>query len=246
MRRTLRVLGVAAVTLVAACGGGDDSGNSERPLTGEEAGLMAMVQYSNMQIGGATVEVASASTVTNESVSLRGEVDWADHTGRVLVSANGKEAGVSEIAWTGGQIFERRRDLAQILPSLGYAPDTWITRQIDPVNRPVDRVIAILVRLSSTEPDNAVLIQQEEGSAFIRTDTWRDSPVNVFRYGNQTHYWLDADTGDLRRFEGNNSTFTAPVIIDIIERSEKTIPLPAVDDVVPVSRIRELYESTAP
>lgn len=245
MIRTLRMLSLAAAVLVGGCGG-RGSDRTERPLTGDEAGLMAMVQYSNLQSGGATVEVASTSTVTNESVSLRGEVDWADHSGRVLVSANGKEAGVSEIAWVNEQVFERRRDVAEILPSLGIDPDTWITRQIDPVNRPVDRVIAILMRLSSTEPDNAVLIQQQEGSAFMRTDTWRNSPVNVYRYGKQTLYWLDADTGDLRRFEGNNSSFTAPVIIDVIERSAKTIPLPAEKEVVPISRIRELYESTSP
>lgn len=236
---------LAGVALLAACGGADTA-VTERPLTGDEAGLMAMVQYSNLQAGGATVEVASTSTVTGESVSLRGDVDWAGHTGRVFVMATGKEAGVAEIAWNNSQIFERRRDLAQILPSLGLAPDTWITRQIDPINRPVDRLIAILARLSSTEPDNAVLIQQEEGSAFIRTDTWRNSPVNVFRYGRQTLYWLDAETGDLRRFEGNNSSFTAPVIVDVVERSKRTIPLPAANDVVPVSEIRELYESTAP
>ena len=240
-----RILFVTAMVLVAACGNGETT-NTERPLTSDEAGLMAMVQYSNLQAGGATVEVASTSTVTGESVSLRGEVDWADHSGRVLVSANGEESGVSEIAWVNEQVFERRRDVAEILQSLGLAPDTWITRQMDPVNRPVDRVIAILMRLSSNEPDNAVLIQQQEGSAFMRTDTWRNSPVNVFRFGKQTLYWLDSETGDLRRFEGNNSSFTAPVIIDVVERSAKTIPLPAENEVVPISRIREVYESTSP
>lgn len=235
----------AAAVFLTACGG-NGSADTERPLTGDEAGLMAMVQYSNNQVGGATVEVTSANTTTGESVSLRGEVDWFGHSGRVIVSANGEEAGVSEIAWKDTQIFERRRDLAQILPNLEISPDTWITRDIDLVNRPIDRVIAILVRLSSTEPDNAVLIQQKEGSAFVRTDTWRDLPVNVFRYGKQTLYWLDADTGELRRFEGNNSSLTAPVIVDVVERSKKSIPLPAKNEVIPASQIRELYASTAP
>lgn len=244
--RSPRSLAIAlTVVTLAACGGTDNT-NTERPLTGAEAAQMAAVQYSNMQTGGATFEVASANTVTNDQVSLRGEVDWVAHTGRAVVSATGTEQSLVEVLWADNQVLERRRDVAAALPSLGLAPDTWVARPIDPANRPVDRIISILMRLSSTEPDNAVLIQQQEGSAFMREDTWRDIPVNVFRYGKQTLYWLDAASGELRRFEGNNSRFTSPVIVDIVERSKRTIVLPDDSAVVSIDRLRELYDATTP
>ena len=67
----------------------------------------------------------------------------------------------------------------------------------------------------------------------------------MLRYGSQTDYWLDAEMGDQHRFEGNNSAFTAPVVVDIVERSPRTIAIPD-RDVVPVSQIRELYETATP
>lgn len=241
--RRLRILASAlvATVIVAACGG--ESTPKERPLTGDEAASMAAVQYDNMQAGGAVFEVAAAVTSTGESVSMSGVVDWARHTGRATVSAKGQESPVTEVAWAGSDILERRADLIASLPNLGHKPDSWILRPLDPTRRTLDRIVAILLRLSSTEPDNAILIQQTEGSAWMRTDTLRGRDVDVMRYGKQTIYWLDSGTGEMLRFEGNAASLNAPVVIDFVDRGRQTIDLPPASGVVPVSEIKDLYDA---
>jgi len=230
---------IAALTIVAACGG--ESTPKERPLTGDEAASMAVVQLNNMQDGGAVFEAVAAVTSTGESLTMSGLVDWEKHTGRASVVAKGKEAPVTELAWAGDKVLERRIDLAAMLPSLGLASDAWILRSLDLTKRTLDRIVAILLRLASTEPDNALLIQQTEGSSWMRTDTLRGRKVDVMRYGKQTIYWLDATTGEMLRFEGNSTGLNAPIVIDFIERGRQTIDLPLPRDVVPVSEIEDFY-----
>lgn len=236
---------IVAVLCLASCGRSDSQ--SERALTSDEAAILAGVQYSNTQVGGAAFEVAAADTTTNSTVSLRGEIDWANHRGRAVVSAQGRESGVVEVTWDLTQIMERRRDVSAILAELGRAPDTWIVRQPDVTNRDLDRVIGIVAQMASTQPDNAILIQQKEGSAFVRTDTWRNTDVKVYRYGQRSLFWLDAQTNELRRFEGNNSQGTRPVIIDFVERKPRTVTLPDASTTIPVSEIQKIYaQSTTP
>ena len=238
-RRIALLVGCLTGAALTSCGGGSTA--QERPLTGEEAALMAAVQYGNMQASGARFEVAAAVTATGEQISMSGTLDWVEHSGRAVVTARGKEAAVTEVAWARGGVLERRSDLTEVLPNFGFAADSWILRPLDSRTRSLDRIIEILLRLSSTEPDNAVLIQQTEGSAWMRTDTLRGTEVDVMRYGKQTIYWLDATSGELLRFEGNNAAFNAPVVVDFTERGPQKVVLPAEGDVVPVAEIREIY-----
>lgn len=241
MTRSRLLTSVAlSVIVVGACGGGTST-PSERPLTGEEASRMAAVQYDNLRVGGADFTVAAAIAATGEEISLSGTVDWKGHMGRARVSARGREAPLTEIAWVGGNILERRSDVAPLLSGLGYSAESWILRPSDPTSRSIDRIVALLARLSSSEPDNALIIQQKEGSAWMRTDTLRGTPVEVLRYGTQTIYWLDAGTGELLRFEGNSSALNAPVIADFTSRGPRTIALPAPTEAVQVDQIMDLY-----
>lgn len=233
---------VAIMAMVTACGGGEAV--KERPLTSDEAATMAMVQYSNMQAEGATFTVSSATTTTGDTLNMTGEVDWLNHTGHAVVTATGIEQPVTEVQWNKNEVLERRSDLAAFFPVVNRDPRTWVSRGIDPTNRTLDRVIGILTRLSSNEPDNALLIQQQEGSAFLRTDTLRNTPANVYRYGKTSIYWLDTDTNAMLRFEGNSSSFTAPIVVDINARGPQSIALPSPEMVITVTDFKKLYEST--
>ena len=236
---------VVTVLSLAACGGSESP--SERALTSDEAAILANVQYSNLQVGGAAFEIAAADTASNTSLSIVGEIDWTTHRGRAIVNASGREAGVVEVTWDLNQILERRRDVGALLTQLGYAPDAWIARPPDLTNRDLDRVIGIVAGMASEQPDNAILIQQKEGSAFVRNDMWKNTPVKVFRYGERSLYWIDAASDELRRFEGNNSQGNRPVIIDFVERKARRVTLPAKRTIVPISAIQEKYAaSTSP
>ena len=119
----------------------------------------------------------------------------------------------------------------------------WVARPVDLNKRRLDRLIAIVSGLSSKEPQNALLIQQQEGSAFMRTDTLRGHAVTVYRYGKTSLYWLDDVSKELRRFEGNSTSGASPVVVDLLELSEKSIVFPTSEQVIPVQLISEAYEA---
>ena len=240
MNSRRRLLSIAVLGCIfASCSG--DVTPRERPLTGDEAATLASVQFANKEAGGSVFQVVASSTVTGETLSMSGVVDWERHSGRVTVDAQGFESPVTDIAWAGTQVLERRGDVAGLLPGLGFSADSWILRPLEPATRSIDRAIAILLKLSSTNQENALLIQQTEGSAWLRTDVLRDINVEVLRYGKQTIYWLESTTKALLRFEGNSASLTSPIIIDFIERGPQKISLPRVEDVIEVSRIKDLY-----
>lgn len=228
--------------LLAACGG-DDGSNEPQPLTQQQAERLAQSGYTNYLAKGAQFEANSAflGPGDGESLTMVGTVDWERHVGRAVVRGEGREAGIVEIYWEERFILERRPALDQIVAARGGPSAPWIARAPEPASRQLDRLIGLVVGLASEQPDNAILVQQKEGSQFIRTDTLRNTPVEVLRYGNRNIYWLDSADGSMLRFEGNSAGNNAPVVIDIVERKAVDISPPVATDVVPVSQVAEVY-----
>lgn len=240
MRRA-RVLLVALGLAVAACGG--STVPKERALTQEEADRLASVLYTNYESKGAAFEITTAFTSTNDTLSMQGIVDWANHRGRALVTARGMERGISEIVWSDSVVIERRPALDGPLSALGFPDARFVARPPDPSKRQIDRAISILMGLASTVRENAVLILQKQGSAWMRTDTWRGKPVDVLRYGTQNRFWLEPGTSTLRRFDGNAAAGSAPIVIDFASFGPQNVPAPDGRSIVGVDSVRELYES---
>jgi hypothetical protein len=237
------IVTVCVATLgLAACGGPGAPKQTERPLTIDEATLLASVQYDNYQDRGAAFQVATAFIVTGDTLNLQGVVDWERHVGYAIATAKGAESGITELYWTDNVVLERRPAADPILQSMGYTSVKYFARPPDATKRLLDRALAIVLSLASTERDNPQLIQQKEGSAFLRPDTLRDTTTNVFRYGLRTIYWLD-NTGVMVRFEGNATGGGAPTVVDILTRGAQTITLPKDDEVVDVSTMQELYDA---
>lgn len=255
-RRVAVAAGLMTATLLpAACSGGDGPGGSGAAapsttgaggrLTADQAAAMANVLFDNYDAKGATFTAIAASTVTDERIELQGEIDWATHTGHALVAAIGAEAGVTEVYWRDDAVLERRPAFSDLLVTLSRPPADFVARPPDPVGRDLDRVLAIITGMASQQRDNPLLIQQTDGSTFLREDTLRGANVQVLRYGQRNVYWLDAGSGRLLRFEGNNATGNRPVIIDLIEHGPQTIAGPLVEQVVDVDQVRDIYDAAA-
>lgn len=241
MRRSVSV--VVAVVLLAACTN-TAAPQTEREMTAEEAALLAEVQFRNYETGGADFSVSAAFLGTGESLSMTGSVDWRNHVGRASVSATGKEAGVVEVVWSSGIVLERRPALTRTLATMGKTNIEFFARRPDKTNRLLDRVIAVLVGLAAPERENALLVQQADGSAFMRSDELRGREVSVLRYGRNLRYWIDPAKTELVRFEGDSDSGTAPVVVDVLAVGQRTIEAPASDSVIDASTIRELYEAS--
>lgn len=242
-RATRRLLVVSAIVVGGLSSCGDEAAvSTERPLTFDEASMLANVQRLNALDGGAVVEVVSSFLIDGSTVSMRAEVDWSTHTGHALVVATGTEQAIAEVFWNDTTVFERIPSLDPLLAGRGAPSIRYVARPADTENRQLDRAIALLVGLAAEAPDNPVLLQQKEGSAFLRDDVLRGEAVTVLRFGQQTVYWLDAG-GAMHRFEGNSAAKNAPIIVDVYERGAQQITFPDPSTVIAVDAIRELYDA---
>lgn len=222
MRRSALAVGVVAVTLVG-CGG--DSASDPRPLSRDQATVMADLLYRNYESGGADFTLSTVAGPGGGTITVSGEVDWTHHRGHASVNSSAPgTAPVTEVWWNEQAVFERRPALDEKLFAEGLAlSPAVIGRPVDIDHRRMDQLIAILVGLAATQPDNAELIAQAEGSAFLRDDMLRGVNIEVLRYGERTIYWVDKVTGEMVRFEGSDESGQYPVVIDIFDRGEREI-----------------------
>lgn len=240
MKRLFAVV-AASLLMLSACGGGDST-PKERPLTSDEAAQLAGVQFANYQAEGATFELNTAFTGTGDTLYLSGEVDWKNHIGHARVAAKGTEASITEVMWQGNAVIERRPSLDVVLNEMGMPNAKFVIRQAVPAKRQLDRAIAIVLSMANAQAENALLIQQKEGSAFLRTDDWRGTEVQVLRYGIQNRFWIETGTSVLRRFDGNSKSGTAPTIIDFVKYGKQSIRMANPKYIVPYEKIQNIYD----
>lgn len=245
MTHRFRTLVLVATLAFTATGCGEEAPQGPQPLSRVQSERLAQAAFSNMQSGGARFEANSAFLGVGDNVALTlvGEVDWTNHVGRAVVRGGGPDAGLTEVYWEESFVLERRPAMDQIVASRGGPATPWIMRQPEPSVRQLDRMLAIIVGLAAEQPDNAVLLQQDETNVFIRQDKLRGASVEVLRFGERNLYWLDADDGTMLRFEGNSAGGNAPTIVDFLERSRVDIPRPTTTDVISRESIAEIYDA---
>jgi hypothetical protein len=242
LRRRL-VVALATCTMLAGAGCGSDAPTAtERPLTSDESALLANALFQNLERGGAAfqlaVQVGDAATI-----NLQGEVDWSEHRGYAQVSTRNVEPGIREVFWSDDAVLEARDDLDELLRQAGLAAAPWVVRDPDPEGRQLDQALALVTGLAAAQRDNPLLIEQEPGSAFLRSDTLRGVDVVVLRYGRTATYWLARDDGRMLRFESDNSSKTRPVVFDVVDFREVTIDGPPVSQITDVADLGDLYDA---
>jgi hypothetical protein len=225
------LLTVLLAVLLAGCGGAPpavDAGPT--PLTLDQASLVAGALHRNREVGGATFVLTALDPRNGSTVVLEGQVDWTLGHGVAAVSGlRDADGEVTGVAWTRDGVAELRPDRMEELARSGLDPlaTHWL-RGVDPESRTLDRLIAIVLGLATERPDNAQLVLQKPDAGFVRRDVVRGVDVEVLRYSDRTVLWVDPTTGELLRFESNDSRGTAPVIVDLVERGPRRIDLPPV------------------
>jgi hypothetical protein len=222
----------------------DDAGTGERPLNRAEATMLAEVLVSNYEAGGAAFRLSTLDAPGGNQLDLEGQVDWAGHEGAAVVRVAAGRAPTA-VGWTLTEVMEKWPGLDPVLQARGAGPDAVLVRSPD-TSRRLDQTLAIVMSLAGERADNAVLIAQKPGSAYLRDDMVGDKPVVVLRYGTRNVYWLDADTGDLVRFEASNQAGNLPTVVDILELGERDIDLPPPASRVPIPTLDGTYEALSP
>lgn len=142
-RRTRRAAaGMVAVAATVLTGCGSDrqptTTTVARVLTMDDAGIVASALQTNMNAGGATIEV----TAENGTLNASGYVDWA----------TGELAG----QWADGTRFVATHDTYSELNETG-----WVSRPTDPTVYASDVAAKLVLSMASTVRDNPVLIRQD-------------------------------------------------------------------------------------
>ena len=254
MRRAVAVLGVIVV-LAAGCSGTPNERSSASPstsrratpITDAQASMLADVLVTNHGLGGsAVVATVPYGTVTFQ---MAGEIDWANHVGRLTIRTEPKQKGTAvrgpfDVAFDQKVTFEQVAGLADALVAQGRPPANWVATALDPGSSPLHVVLQLILGLSSTQRDNPVLLRQDVtyGGALVV----RGSKTDRFEMGRST-YAVDRASGRLVQVTASLETTHSTATIDLSDPGPRTIPLPAADDIVALSDVRDIYAKlTAP
>lgn len=248
-RRPVRrgaALAVAGMLALAGCGGSDQASTttsttraSGSPLSERDAEQLSRVLFENYQAGGAPVQI-DADYSNELSVSLDGDVDWANHRGAFTVTstfADGRPQEEVKVIFTQDAVYTSPTPQeATLLAQRGHPGVQWIERVPEIDSRPLDQVIELTVSLASTRPDNPQLVLQGE-IEFDRQELIEGRTTNVFISPKDGTYWIDDESGRLVRFHGTLPGFAGPVVVDIDSARPTAVTLPAPATVVDASAL---------
>lgn len=239
------IAGLVLLSMLAACGNesGGSSTQGPRQVTTREATRMAETLFNNYELGGADFDL-NAQMPDGTQVRMAGIVDWRSHSGAATVDITATaDALVTEIMWGRDVLIERIPALTELTITARATSAEWFARVPDIEGRHLDSMIQLVTALASDRRGNPSLIAQEDGTAWLRNDTipGLGIPAEVVRYGRTTQYWLDEDGVTMFRFEGNNSVFTRPVLIDLRDHGPRTVTTPLESDVVQHTDVVDFY-----
>lgn len=243
MRRSLAAASLVVI-VSAAC---SSSANPRAArLSDDDAARLSQVLARNYDGKGATF-TATLTVRAGTTLGLQGEVDWDGHRGRADVTWIGNPAPgrVVETAWSGDTIAERLPTLAQALTDAGRPAANWVGRPADPQNDILDRVVQFVAKLSATQRDNPVLVQQDPRAAWLRAEKLDGAVVDVYRYGDGLTLWVGAD-GRLRRVEGGLAGFAGPLVVRFLAAGEQQVLGPKSIDLVLIDDVRAVYDRLNP
>lgn len=190
------------------------SAGAGTPLDQAQALELASVLYEDYQAGGAQVRV-ELDYQAGTTVGMAGTVDFVGHEGHLTVTTvvAGSGTSVEDVDYTRTTVFERGGPVVQAeLAAHGQPGQTWVSRPADPTDRPVDKVIEVLVSLASPARDNPLLVQQSQ-ARFLATTTLNGEVVDEIRYSPAITYDIIRATGQLAAFVGSVAGFAGPVTV---------------------------------
>lgn len=224
MRRLLSLVVIALA--VAACGGGAGSSSTtvtEKPLTNDQAQLLASAQFLNYRNQGAEFEMDFGVPGTAAHFTMKGQMDWEDLVGYGVITPDEGEA--FEVWWRKDIIVQSDPALAALLQAADQRP-VFIRHPPNPQANPVDKACAIMLHLGSKRRDNPLLVRQAEGSAYLGDAMIRGTETQILRYGEINRFWIDPKTGLMLRFAGNGKAGKSPETVDLLTHEAQTIYAP--------------------
>ncbi|MEZ5380926.1 MAG: hypothetical protein R2754_03920 [Microthrixaceae bacterium] len=247
-RRSKRVWPVALLVLalgVAGCGGDESQTGSTTPptrtqgeaLTSQDAQSLALALFRNYEVGGATL-VADVDYSSELSVHMTGDIDWKNHRGRLEVEtipSDGQPSVAEQVVFDKSEVYTAAQpDQVRQAEVSGRGGVQWVRRTPDAA-RPVDQLIALLVSLAATRPENPELLEQQD-LVFDRTAAVGELAVVVYR-SPVAEYWIGEDEGTLLRFVGRLRGFGGEASFTFTDQRSVTIATPDPATVIELNQL---------
>ena len=239
--RRLGALALALILTGQACSGSSMGSTSRaRPITQSEASHLADALLKNHDAGGAALVATVPFGVA--TFTLRGNVDWANHVGRVTVESklsSGKAAPPRDLVWNPDVVFEEVPGLAEALVAEGRPPARWVARTFDPSTSSLHLILRLIDTASSIQRDNPVLLMSN-GTTWVKRTTIDGTPVDVFRQKRTTSYVGRSD-GRLHRLDASLAATRSTASVTFSDFGPRVIEVPNDPDIVALDQVRELY-----
>lgn len=205
----------AIVSLVVTAGGGSGStGKGPRPVTAVEAQRLATMRVKNFEAVGSAFH---ATLVTAQAVlTLNGDVDFHTVTGYAEVSGGGDRSYTLE--WNAADLLAWESRGKPTMPPKSLPTAVPRERALSPSSSGVDTLLALVLGLGRSQPDDAKQVQK--GSRWIGTATVDGRTVDVMQGPTSTgantslDFWVDR-SGQLLRVTISLAGANAPSIIDL-------------------------------
>jgi hypothetical protein len=192
-----------AAAPLAVLGG---AANDPRPVTGQEAGALALLRQHNRTAGGGEIRL-SVPTEAGDIVTGAGWLDWQ----RTIAYLAIDEPAETSLLWADGTAVGTRSGTPgdRGLPPLPVPPDGWERTPWEGRDDDLDLLLNEALSLSGWEPDDPAPIRRS--AAWLRADEVAGTPVGVYEIPRtieaeaapgeaRLRYWIDA-SGVLRRLE---------------------------------------------
>jgi hypothetical protein len=179
-RWVARPVVVAALTLSAltACVDAPTDPSGARPVTSEEAQLLAITRFQNFNTG--TRPFETAFTLSGVEVTMRGWVDYVAELGYASVAG---DFGTEAVLWTTSSLGAVPRaaddDGYPTFPIPPLDDPEWQIQTLDASSSALGALVATISALGVDRPDNPLLVQQS-GALWLREDEVDDTAVTVF------------------------------------------------------------------
>ena len=162
---------VAIVLALSACTSSPDPSApdaSARPVTTEEAQLLAVTRFNNYDAG--TRPFSTTLTEQGAELTVTGWIDYVAHVGYASVTGAFDPQAMVWSDTTVGIIPQTPDEDGNPILPMPAADAEWQSRPLDPTTSRLDAMLAVLSSLGSDRPDNPLLVQQT-GALWLRDDT---------------------------------------------------------------------------
>ena len=215
----------SSATTSAGSGAVDSAATPGTALTAGQASRLARILFNNYEDKGASF-VADVPFGAGTTFTLSGDVDWTKHEGSATLHTDYQDPAETDtdlqLAWDVNGVYTHLDKPEGQFEWVGSVVDTSV---------PLHQVLLLIDKVSSTKAENPLLVRQS-GATFLRKERVGSVDAEVFRYGDNTTYWVDPKAARMLKVSAQfKSVGNGPVVVTFSRRGAKSITIPDMNTV---------------